>query len=501
MEPSRSLQTRAVMALVLMVGFYGLALAVSLGLLWVPYAEWMYLDRIHPKIALFCIVGAGTILWAIVPRADKFVAPGPRLTPANAPHLFTIIEDVAKATSQARPEEVYLLNEVNAWVTQRGGVMGFGSRRVMGVGLPLLNGLSPSELRSVIAHEFGHYVSGDVALGPWIYKTRAAIGRALHHVSGMWFLETLFDWYARMFMRMTMQVSREQEFVADATAARVAGVAPSISALKRVEVLAPAYSMYINHEVMPVLRAGFLPPVSDGFARYLNDPDTAKAFESLATHIALGAETGEFDTHPPTKERIAALERLRRATALAVATVADESTKVALKEPDRHARALLEYNFGRDDVIKLKLISWDDVGSKVYGEMWQGMATQYAKWLGPLTADQIPADKKWFIKKGAELAKDQPESGPEQHIGLAIHVTACAIGAAMMRAGWTIETAPGRPIVVAKGAERFDPREWVSQLADGKLAMETWKATCAGFGIVGVPLAVAHAEEPVRKAS
>jgi heat shock protein HtpX len=170
MTNSRSLATRAVMALVLMAGFYALALGISGALLWVPYAEVVYLGRLHPKLALGCVLGAGAVLWAILPRPDKFSPPGPQLTRANAPALYRLIDQVARCTAQTPPTEVYLLNDVNAWVTQRGGVMGIGSRRVMGVGLPLLAHLTPSELAAVIAHEFGHYVSGDVGLGPWIYR-------------------------------------------------------------------------------------------------------------------------------------------------------------------------------------------------------------------------------------------------------------------------------------------------------------------------------------------
>src|SRR5687768_16965291 len=302
MQSARSLRVRAVMALILMVGFYAFALAIAGGLLWIPYASYVYLERIDGRIALFCIIGAGTILWALVPRVDKFEPPGPRLTPGNAPYLFTIIEGVAASTSQPRPEEVYLLPDVNAFVTHRGGFMGFGSKRVMGVGLPLLKALSPAELRSVIAHEFGHFVSGDVALGPWIYKTRAAIFRAVEGVSGS-LLQWLFVAYGKMFMRMTMQVSREQEFVADATAAKVAGVAPAISALKRVEFIAPAYASYVNNEVLPVLRAGFLPMVGEGFDRYLADPSMTQLFQDYAKQ-AIGAEVGEYDSHPPTAERV-----------------------------------------------------------------------------------------------------------------------------------------------------------------------------------------------------
>lgn len=485
MQSSRSLRTRAVLALLLMVGFYGFALAIAAGLLWIPYAEYTYLDRLDLRILIFSLAGAGTILWALVPRIDNFEAPGPRLTPANAPHLFGMIHDVAKATSQPRPEDVYLLDDVNAWVAQRGGVMGFGSRRVMGIGLPLIKGLSPLELRSVIGHEFGHYVSGDVALGPWIYKTRATIGRALHGVSGNWALLKMFNWYARMFMRMTTQISREQEFVADATAARVAGTAPAISALKRVEVIAPAYSTYVSNEVMPVLQAGFLPPVSEGFERYMNDPDMHQVFQEYAKH-AISAEAGEFDTHPRTSERIAALERIKspeRATA-------NESAAVMLKDPDRHARALLEHSYGRENVVKLKAIAWNDVGAKVYALMWEEQAKHHAKWLGNLTADQIQSDKKWFLAKGNELAaKDAPDAAAEDKIDFAIHVLSCALGAALLRTGWTIETAPGKPIVVVKDGTPFNPRASIQQLAENSMTSETWKATCESMMIGAVRLA------------
>ena len=81
------------------------------------------------------------------------------------------------------PEEIYLVSDFNAWVANRGGVMGFGSRRVMGVGLPLLQILTVSQFRAVLAHEFGHYYGGDTKLGPWVYKTRGTIGRTIGNLS------------------------------------------------------------------------------------------------------------------------------------------------------------------------------------------------------------------------------------------------------------------------------------------------------------------------------
>ena len=49
---------RAMLAVVLMIGFYILALGIASGLLWVPFAEFVYAHRITPKLAMICILGA-----------------------------------------------------------------------------------------------------------------------------------------------------------------------------------------------------------------------------------------------------------------------------------------------------------------------------------------------------------------------------------------------------------------------------------------------------------
>ena len=42
---------------------------------------------------------------------------GPRITEHDQPELFALIRDVAARTKQTMPEEVYLLNDVNAFVS------------------------------------------------------------------------------------------------------------------------------------------------------------------------------------------------------------------------------------------------------------------------------------------------------------------------------------------------------------------------------------------------
>src|SRR5215510_1114752 len=185
MDSTPSLFWRATLAVLLMVGFYAFAFSIIGILLFIPYAEIAYVKQVNyvtVKIGFFCIAGAFIILWSILPRIDRFVPPGLIVHPSEHPKLFQMLKQIGEVTSQSLPAEVYLTNEMNAWVTNRGGVMGFGSRRVMGIGLPLMAVLSTSQLRAVVAHEFGHYHGGDTKLGPWIYKTRIAIGRTIYEL-------------------------------------------------------------------------------------------------------------------------------------------------------------------------------------------------------------------------------------------------------------------------------------------------------------------------------
>jgi hypothetical protein len=64
MKSSSFIIVRAILAVVLMVGFYLLALGIALGLLWIPYAELVYAHRITPKLAIIRLLGGVAILWA-----------------------------------------------------------------------------------------------------------------------------------------------------------------------------------------------------------------------------------------------------------------------------------------------------------------------------------------------------------------------------------------------------------------------------------------------------
>src|SRR5262249_2723298 len=125
--------------------------------------------------AMFTFTAGLVLAMAVAPKIHKFKVPGSRLAAKTQPRLFALIADVAQATGQRMPAEVYVDGKVNAWVTERGGFLGLGKRRVLCLGLPLMATLTKTQLKAVIAHEFGHYYGGDTRLGPWIYKTHRSM--------------------------------------------------------------------------------------------------------------------------------------------------------------------------------------------------------------------------------------------------------------------------------------------------------------------------------------
>lgn len=495
MKPrSPSVGLRAVLALGLMIGFYALALGLAGALVWLPYAEVTYTHRIHPKLALMCLLGAAIILWSIMPRRDRFEAPGPQLEPARQPKLFAMIRGVASATKQEMPAEVYLVGDMNAWVAHRGGTMGLGARGIMGLGLPLLQTLTVSELRAVLAHEFGHYHGGDTKLGRFVYGTRAAIGRTLaslgHHGS---ILQLPFLWYGRLFLRVSHAVSRRQELAADQLAAHVVGARPLAQGLKKIHVAAPAFGYFWSNEVAPVVRAGFVPPLADGFRQFVDAEIGQKALAAAREQSLAEGDGDVFDTHPPLRERLEALEGLRPGDTpdpdpLAITLLADpRALEHALIAP------VLPPAVGQ----KLAPIQWSEVGERVYQPIWQKETQGAAAHGSPLTVEALgPRAGALSETLGAKLLPEgtAAPSGARQLRGN--WALGSALAVALSQAGWATEAPPGEPVTLKGPAGALDPFATVQALVKGELSAEAWAQQCERLGIAGVEMLGAPAPGP-----
>ncbi|HEX9046836.1 MAG TPA: M48 family metallopeptidase [Verrucomicrobiae bacterium] len=478
---------RAVLAVVLMVGFYLLALGIAFGLFWIVYAEVVYANRITPKLDLLCILGGLAILWSVLPRVDRFVAPGPRLTPEKHPKLFDQLQGVAKATQQEMPAEVYLVPDVNAWVMQRGGIMGFGSRRVMGLGLPLLNILTCSQFRAVLAHEFGHYHGGDTKIGPWIYKTRGAIMRTVSSL-GRSLLQAPFRWYGKMFLRITHAISRRQEFVADELAARTIGAKALADGLCNVHKAAPAFAYYWQNECGPVLHAGFLPPVAEGFGRFVNAGSIAEKMNKHLEEQLASGKTDPYDTHPPLKDRIAAVANLPTGPAL----TEDPPAVSLLENVPALERELLVRAAGREESARLKDIVWADVGSQVYVPHWTKLAQLNAAKLHGIVPESLAKQAADIRNFGGTLVDFSGRSPfGESAENLAVAVVGATITLLLLQRGGKLDTAPGSDISVTLNGHRVLPFHLMPSLKSGAIKPEAWAQQCVELGINATDLASA----------
>jgi heat shock protein HtpX len=485
MKTAKSLWLRGVLAIVLMVAFYLLALSIAGVLLYIPYAEWTYAGRLHIKLALFCVISGLIILWAIMPRIDRFDAPGPQLTADKHPRLFDELARIAQATKQELPTEVYAVGDVNAWVTQRGGIMGFGSRRVMGIGLPLMQSLTVSEMRGVLVHEFGHYVGGDTKVGPWVYKTRSAIIRAVQGL-GDSVISKPFEWYGKAFLRITHAISRQQEFLADALAARVAGADAMKSGLRKIHGAALSYGAYWQNEVLPMLGQGWRPPIAAGFRHFASVTGIVNAVATQVQKEEKEGSSDPYDTHPSLRERVAAIEALGTSPV----QVEDEPALTLLKDVPALETELLVHLGGKESAEKLKPMDWDRAGNDVWLPLWQDSLKPHIEGLKGLSVGDLPNLAKQPLTTLTTLRERQAEQGAADNEQDARRVLAAAAAVALANAGWSIRALPGEEVTLEKDGHRLSPFIAVKQSAEDKSAAEEWQRVCVESGVSALRMVV-----------
>jgi Zn-dependent protease with chaperone function len=481
MTASGRLASRAALAVSLMVSFYGLALTTVAVLLAIPVLLWTVAKGLLLKAGLFCLVGAYAILKAIVPRPDRFEPPGPRLAPEAQPELFAEIRDLARRTGQEQPKDVYLIPDVNAWVGQRGGIMGIGSRRVMGIGLPLLQTLTVPELRGVLAHEFGHFHGGDVAIGPWIYKTRAALVRTVVEVaSHSKLLSQLFIWYGNLFFRITHGVSRHQEVLADRLAADIVGTDTFASGLRRTNSAGLAFAPYWQGAVAPVLSAGFAPPLAAGFEAFMSNPTVASQLTEALKQQALHEKASPYDTHPPLADRLAALG-VSRSNAPAAAGPPAVSLLRNLEALEKALVRVLAKGKPHGPV------GWDEVGDKVWLPMWRGYASKLERALAGVTPSSLPT-LAWERVGRRFIGSSKGDAGEAGDF-----VVGVAIALVLSQAGFRVESYPGQRQTLVGHGERVEVFGLRQRLKDAAAA-EMWREFCTRTGIADVDLGAACAQ-------
>jgi heat shock protein HtpX len=218
--------------------------------------------------------------------------------PEDAPGLYQMVDRLRQRAELPMPTVALAPSpQANAFATGRNA-----QHAVVCVTLGLMNTLNESELEGVIAHELAHIkhrhmlvgtlaagMAGAIGLFASIAKWGVILGTGRDDGDNNPFVLLLMAIVAPIAaMIVQMAISRQNEFQADATAARIVGDPRGLmSALERIE----AVAMRTPMQVQPAAaHLAIINPLSG---------DAGRGLKSL------------FRTHPPTEERIAALAQVQ----------------------------------------------------------------------------------------------------------------------------------------------------------------------------------------------
>jgi Zn-dependent protease with chaperone function len=265
------------------------------------------------------------------------------------PQLFEFIKQLTSDTQTKFPKKIVLSPEVNACVYYNDSFwsMIFPVRKNLQIGLALVNSLTLSEFKAVMAHEFGHFSQRSMKLGSFVYNVNKAIYNMLYENKDLGNFLTKwgsFHWTISFFVYLTIQLikgiqkilqimygfinknymalSREMEFHADAVAASVSGSNNCITSLRKLEVSDVCYqtviqkanewlaenirmeNVYRNHnEVMQKYAEQNSLPVEN--ATPLPDEAFFKMFQFNKVNVK-----DQWASHPPREERESHLQKL-----------------------------------------------------------------------------------------------------------------------------------------------------------------------------------------------
>ena len=489
----------AALTLLMVVLSYVFTLLMAAACVCLPlllFGAWMHVASF--VLLLYGIATAAVILWSLPPRRDRFAPPGPELKRAEQPTLFAEIDTLSSTLGEAPPSAVYLLPEVNAWVAEREGWMGIGSRRVMGVGLPLMRVLNTAQFRAVLAHEIAHYYRGDTRLLPFVRHAQTAMARTLATLGSPKFAEAVSHhglsqlahtivfsgisaWW-KGFMRVIQAVSRRQEYRADELSCRIAGSGNLVNGLCRLNEAEAAITPFYATELLPALSAGIRPPIADGFAHYLSVPEIAAAAAASLDGVLKQDRGDPYDSHPPLRDRIAAA----RSISPSVHPECSAATRPAIEwlvDIERLEAELLMCLGVSEQGAQLRVLAWDQIGSEVYVPMWRDAVQQCGTALNAYRVAALPEAVSSLSQVAARIP--DPEGmllTREERSERASQLLVRALALAAYEEGWQLRAEPGE-FELRRDQHRLAPAKVVADLRSGAMSAEAWRGWATAAGI------------------
>ncbi|WP_204262991.1 M48 family metalloprotease [Methylobacterium sp. BTF04] len=273
-------------------------------------------------VAISTVLGLRRALAAFEPYPLPIF--GKTVSPIEAPGLWRLTDGLAGRLGALKPESVVVGLTGGFFVSAGPAVIEPGGERLTGrilyLPLPYLALLRGDEVAAIIGHELAHYAGGDTAYSQRFLPIYAGVGRSLdavaeNHQGALGLLGPSLRLGLFVMERFHLAVrhwSRAREFAADKVGSDATSVSASARALLRTGAVLP--------RIAEVLDAAVEKPASapaDLVAAVL-DNAIARGLDDPAAHLE-AEQAHPTDTHPPTRERLAALGQTLEADLLTAA--------------------------------------------------------------------------------------------------------------------------------------------------------------------------------------
>jgi len=254
------------------------------------------------------------------------------LNPGSEPLLFAFITRICKTIGAPFPSRIDVDCNLNASASFRRGFKSIlGNDLVLTLGLPLVAGMTVTQLAGVIAHEFGHFTQGfAMRLNYIIRRVISWFARVIYHrdqwdyMIEEWAMEAqdwraqlliatarLGVWFSRLILKALMWIglsissfiSRQMEFNADLYNIDLVGSSVFEESTVRLEILSAGMKSAYQHIQQAWISNKVLP---DNFPAFLllheaRIPEGTRV--AIADRIGL-QHSGIFSTHPSDGDRI-----------------------------------------------------------------------------------------------------------------------------------------------------------------------------------------------------
>jgi Zn-dependent protease with chaperone function len=270
----------------------------------------------HVPIKLVLVVGLVALVsaWAVV--KSVFVRardndPGSKLDLAREPGVRALLDEVAAKVGTRAVDSVYLTPGTDVAVFERGGMvkqMRGQSERCLVLGLGVLDGMRLTDLKAILAHEYGHFSNRDTAGGGLALAVRRSLismaqglaqgGAATWYNPAWWFFRGFFS----VFLRVSQGASRLQEVLADRWAAFCYGSEAFVRGLTHVIERSVRFDAQANVALRSELEAR---SALTNLYSHLRSAQISESDVSREVQEALERKPSAFDSHPAPRDRIA----------------------------------------------------------------------------------------------------------------------------------------------------------------------------------------------------